>query len=98
MPKLCANLGMASIYRRDKTWWIRYSSRGKDIRRSLKTTNRNVALRERPAIEAEQLRAHRRAPEEKNPLVDAFWGKYVEWATSPPRPGPSNAESTSGDS
>jgi site-specific recombinase XerD len=75
---------MASIYKRGKTWWIAYyvEEKADPIRRSLKTTNKKIALRERQAIEADLVENHRRAPQEKNPPFEIFWPNYIEWAES----------------
>ncbi len=71
---------MASIYKRDKTWWIKYYQNGKIVRESLRTTNKRIAERERQAREAELLTPHRQVREKKNPPVDLFWERYLEYA------------------
>lgn len=73
---------MASIYKRGKTWWIAYyvAGRGSPVRRSLKTTNKRIAEREKQAIEGRLLGSFGRAPVEKNATLDGFWPKYLAWA------------------
>ena len=44
---------MASIYKRGGTWWVAYYNNGKLRRRSLKTTNKRIAERQKQALEAE---------------------------------------------
>ena len=75
---------MASIYKRGKSWWIAYYIAGKSapVRRSLKTTNRRIAEREKQALEAHLVESFRRVPEEKNPKFDEFWPHYLSWAES----------------
>ena len=68
---------MASIFKRGKTWWVAYYANGKLVRRSLKTTNKRIAEREKQALEANLLDPHRMVPEEKNPLVEVFWDEYL---------------------
>ena len=79
---------MASIYIRSGTWWIAYSQGGKLVRKSLKTDKKRIAEREKQALEAILLEPNRRAPQEKNPLVDDFWSQYLStYATDHKRPG-----------
>lgn len=75
---------MASIYKRGKSWWIAYyiAGRADPVRRSLKTTNRRVAEREKQAVEARLIENFRRVPEDRNPKFDDFWPQYVAWAQS----------------
>lgn len=77
---------MAEIYTRGNIWWITYSVHGRRVRKSLKTTKKQVAKREKQAIEAELLSPHRRTDVPKNPSVDVFWEKYFEWAKDHKRP------------
>jgi integrase/recombinase XerD len=35
---------MATVYRRGGVWWIRYKRKGREVRRSAKTTNKATAL------------------------------------------------------
>jgi hypothetical protein len=41
---------MATIYRRHKTWWIKYYKGKEPFRCSLRTTNKKVALTEKARI------------------------------------------------
>lgn len=68
---------MASIFKRRDTWWIAHYEGGKLCRRSLKTSNKRVAERERQALEAELTQSGRLAREDKNPPVDEFWQDYL---------------------
>lgn len=43
---------MASIYKRNKKWWIEYSIAGKRVQRPLDTENKRVALQQKEKIEA----------------------------------------------
>ena len=71
---------MASIYKRDKTWWVKYSRNGRTVRRSLKTTNKRLAEREKQALEAELLRPHRKAPEDKDATIADVRARWDSWA------------------
>ena len=75
---------MASIFKRGNTWWIAYYIAGKrePIRKSLKTTSKRIAEREKQAVENELLQGYRRVPEDKNPTLDEYWPKYLAWAES----------------
>ena len=75
---------MASIYRRGKTWSIAHYvvGRTEPVRRSLKTTSKRIAEREKQALDAEFLHGYRRVPEEKNPTLDEFWREHLSWAES----------------
>ena len=75
---------MASIYKRGNTWWIAYYVEGKTapVRRSLKTTNKRIAEREKQAVEADLVANFRRAPQELNPTFDEFWPRYLQWANA----------------
>lgn len=73
---------MASIFKRSETWWISYYVNGKQVRESLKTSNKRIAEREKQAREAELLKPHRRVAEKKNPPVDIFWERYLEYANA----------------
>lgn len=42
---------MASIYKRDKIWWVHYLVAGKSVSKSLKTTNERVALEKKKRLE-----------------------------------------------
>lgn len=78
---------MASVFKRGDTWWVAYYVHGKLTRRSLKTTNKRVAEREKQALEAQLISPHRLVQKEQNPSVDVFWSKYVnEYAKEHKRP------------
>jgi integrase/recombinase XerD len=77
---------MASIYRRAGTWWVSYYAGGKHLRRSLKTSSKRLAEREKQAIEAKLLDPYHQAPTVKNPRVDQFWEDYLQWAKDHKRP------------
>lgn len=74
----CREKTMASLYKRRNTYWIAYYAHGRLIRESLKTSNKQLALREKQAREAELLDPHRRAPIARNLRVDDFWKAYLE--------------------
>ena len=69
---------MARIYRRGNIWWIQYYRGGKTVRRSLKTTKKDVARREKQAVEEKLAEPHHHAKQPKNPLVDLFWTQYLK--------------------
>lgn len=73
---------MASIYKRDKTWWVKFSRNGRTVRRSLKTANKRLAEREKQALEAELLRPHRKAPEDKDATIADFLVRWESWASA----------------
>ncbi len=78
---------MASIFKRGDTWWICYYVHGKQVRRSLKTSNKRLAEREQQAIEAKLLDPHFEAPRRRNQLIDEFWQEYLVWANDHKRSG-----------
>ena len=77
---------MASLFKRGKTWWVSYYALGKHVRRSLKTTNKKAADREKMAIEAKLLDPYMEAPRRTNPKVADFWKVYLRWAKEHKRP------------
>lgn len=77
---------MANIYRRGDTWWIKYSQSGRVYRESFKTKSKPAARRELQAREVLLLEGHQLAPAKKNPTLDDFWDKYLDWATEHIRP------------
>ncbi len=78
---------MASVFKRGNTWWVAYYYNGRLRRQSLKTKNKRIAEREKQALEAEVIAPSRRAPEDKNPTVVAFWEEYLAgYARSHKRP------------
>jgi len=77
---------MTSIYKRGDIWWLKYHQNGRVVRKSLKTTNKRIAQREKQACEAELLTPHRHTKEEKNPPIDVFWEDYLRWARDHKRP------------
>jgi integrase len=71
---------MASIYRRGEIWWVAYYVGDELRRKSLKTSNKRIAEREKQALEAKLLEPHFEAVSPKNPRVEEFWAAYAEWA------------------
>jgi integrase/recombinase XerD len=67
-----------NLYRRGKVWCARFWLNGEEIRRSLKTTSRAVAMKERDKIAQEIERARR--GEERRAWPDAILG----WAAAAP--------------
>lgn len=74
------------LYQRGDIYWTEYFQHGERIRESLKTTDRDIAERERNAIEASLLDPHLRVKQSKNPDVSVFWEKYLAWAREHKRP------------
>lgn len=73
---------MASIFKRGAVWWVKYSRNGRTLRPSLKTTNKGIAEREKQALEAELLRPHPRAPEDKDATIADFLARWESWASA----------------
>jgi integrase len=66
---------MASIYQRGKrgTWWIKYYASGKQVHRSLKTTNAREAQRAKRLVEGEEAKGELIAPS-STPLPEFLAG------------------------
>ena len=77
---------MASIFKRNDVWWVSYYHNGKQVRKSLKTSNKRIAEREKQALESKLLEPHSMVPKEKNPSVEHFWAMYLEHAQTQFRP------------
>lgn len=73
---------MASLYKRGKTWYVKYSLRGKTIRKTLKTTDKDVANRELAKCLEIEGESHRMVATPKNPACGEFIAKYKKWAAS----------------
>jgi len=70
---------MASVYKRNDTYYIKFYENGKRVRRSLGTSSRNKALKLKEQIERE-LAAGKFRTEAIDMDVAIFWQKYIEWA------------------
>ncbi len=77
---------MSTLYKRGKTWWIKYSIDGKARYKSLRTHSKAVAKREQQAINAKLLEPHRYFRSGNDISIDAFWPKYLDWARRHKRP------------
>jgi integrase len=75
------NGSVASIYKRDTTWYIKFYQKGRRIRRSLKTGKKTEALKLKEQIERE-LSAGRYQVDEVDTPIDEFWSSYLAWAKS----------------
>ncbi len=71
---------MSTLYRRGKTWWIKYSIYGKPHYKSLRTQSKPIAKREQQALDAKLLEPHRHFRPSNDISIEAFWPKYLEWA------------------
>ena len=71
---------MASLFERNGIWWIQYYERGRRVRRSLNTTSKAKARREKIALEAKLIEPKRYAKSERNATVEEFWPEYLSWA------------------
>lgn len=76
---------MASIYKRNNTYYIKFYEKSRRIRKSLGTSKRSEALRIKEQIERE-LAAGKFPLTEEDTDVDIFWKKYIEWARDHKRP------------
>ncbi len=74
---------MANIYKRGETWWVQFRQGGQLVRRSLKTTRRAVAVREKQAIEGRLAESGRVVKADKNPTVETIWRKYLNEYAEP---------------
>lgn len=59
---------MASIYKRGRTWWIQYRVGGKNVQRSLNTTNEQVARKKKKQFEGLEVTGQLDLPS-KTPIV-----------------------------
>lgn len=82
---------MASLYRRNGTYYVKFYEDGKRIRRSLGTSNRSQALKYKEQIERELANSKFIVAEKDSP-VDAFWKEYLRWAKNHKRPATLEAE------
>jgi integrase len=71
---------MASIYKRDKIWWVHYLVAGKSVARSLKTTNERVALEKKKHLEGLEMTGQLTRPS-RIPLA-SFLQAFCEYLLS----------------
>jgi len=76
---------MASIYKRNNTYYIKFYEHGRRVRRSLGTSNRNKALKLKEQIER-QLAAGTYVADVLDTGIATFWTEYLEWAKLHKRP------------
>ncbi len=70
-----------SIFKRNITFWIRYSVNGKQYRESLQTKNPTAAKRIASEIEKNLVLGIHRIPSDKTHF-EPFFEKYLDYATS----------------
>lgn len=68
-----------SLFKRKKTFWIRYTYQGKQYRESLKTHDPTVARRLAKHIEKQLILGMHAVPDEKTP-IDSFLEQYFPYA------------------
>jgi integrase len=68
---------MASIYKRDKIWWVHYLVAGKSVCKSLKTANERVALDKKQKLEALEITGQLMQP--SNTPVVTFLQSFCEY-------------------
>jgi len=73
------------LFKRNKTFWIRYSLNGKQYRESLKTQDSAVARRVVVQLEKQVVLGVHQVPNEKYPF-DQFWERYFKYAETHKRP------------
>ena len=76
---------MASLYKRDNVYYIKFYERGRRVRRSLKTNKKSEALRIKEQIER-KLATGRFQLDQVDTPVEIFWDGYLEWAKDHKRP------------
>ncbi len=70
---------MASIFKRNGVYYIKFYENGKRVRRSLGTSKRNQALQLKEQVERE-LANGKYQTERKDTPVEVFWPEYLQWA------------------
>lgn len=76
---------MASIYKRDNVYYVKFYHKGKRVRRSLGTSKKSEALKIKEQIERD-LATGKFVLEEVDTDVDVFWEEYLRWAQDHKRP------------
>jgi hypothetical protein len=76
---------MASIYKRNNVYCIKFYQNGRRVRKSLGTKKRTEALKIKEQIERE-LAAGKYSLEEVDTDVETFWNEYWAWAQDHKRP------------
>ncbi len=76
---------MASLYRRDGVYYVKFYDNGKRVRRSLATSSRVQALKLKEHIERD-LANGKFIVERKDSSIEMFWEEYLSWAENHKRP------------
>ena len=82
---------MASLYKRDNTYYIKFYERGRRVRRSLQTDKKSEALKLKEQVERD-LAAGRFQLDAVDTPVEVFWPCYEQWAKDHKRPNTIAAE------
>ena len=76
---------MASIYKRDNKYYVKFYENGRRVRKSLGTSKKSEALKIKEQIERE-LAAGKYPLEEIDTDIETFKGEYFRWARDHKRP------------
>lgn len=64
---------MSTLYRRGKTWWVKYSIYGKPHFKSLRTQSKAIAKREQQALDAKLLEPYRHFRPSNDISIETLW-------------------------